>query len=177
MKILLKVLPLSLALAVPLALAGCGATPPANEVAGTSVVVDVPSPVANVEFAEGAESSAESVDASSEPAMEQVAYSDFTQARYDKLLANGQPFALFFHASWCPTCWAVEADILENIEDLPEGAIILKTDYDTYTDLKAKYKVKSQSVIVMVDSNGQPDKTLVAPSFKNIKNNFTKLLP
>lgn len=106
----------------------------------------------------------------------QDAYVDFTQERYEELLGN-RPFALFFHAPWCPTCWAVEADILENIAELPEGAVIFKVDYDTATELKKTYNIVSQSVIVMVDSNGEPVKTLVAPSFATLKNNFANLLP
>lgn len=169
MKTLLMVVPLSLALMVTLALTGCQ-KPPAQPVAS---VAEKPT-VSAVAIAPT--DPAELTDPSVEIAVKQDAYVDFTQARYDELLLNGQPFALFFHATWCPTCWAVEADILENIGELPEGAVILKTDYDIYTELKAKYNVKSQSVIVMVDGSGELAKTLVAPSFNTLKNTFTDLL-
>ena len=102
-------------------------------------------------------------------------YSDFTEERYQALVGK-QPFALFFHASWCPTCWAVEADIKEHISEFPAGVVILKVDYDTATELKAKYKIVSQSVIVLVDSNGEAVKTLVAPSFSKLNNEFRNLL-
>lgn len=116
-----------------------------------------------------------SADATNVSEQEQNAYADFTQARYEALLGQ-QPFALFFHAAWCPTCWVVEKDILENLSDLPEGAVILKVDYDKESELKAQYKIISQSMIVVIDANGEVAKTLVAPDFSEIKSNFVTLL-
>jgi Thioredoxin len=45
---------------------------------------------------------------------------------------------IFFHAPWCPTCKAGEADINANLDKIPEGFQILKTDFDTSTALKQK---------------------------------------
>lgn len=57
---------------------------------------------------------------------------------------------LFFHADWCPTCQAIEKDILS--KEVPSGLTILKVDYDTATDLKKKYNVLTQSSFVQVDN-------------------------
>jgi thioredoxin 1 len=73
------------------------------------------------------------------------------------LLANADksPTVIFFHASWCPTCKAAEADINKNLDALKaSGVQILKTDYDTSTELKKQYGVTSQSTFVKVDSKG-----------------------
>ena len=105
----------------------------------------------------------------------EASYRDFSQTDYESLLGK-QPFAIFFHATWCPTCKIVEDDILENINAFPEGVVILKADYDTETALKKKYNVFSQSVIVMIDSNGSASETLIAPSFSTLKNSFISLL-
>jgi thiol-disulfide isomerase/thioredoxin len=59
---------------------------------------------------------------------------------------------LFFHASWCPTCKALNS-ALESAT-IPNGLTILKTDYDTNTDLKKKYGVTYQHTLVQVDANG-----------------------
>jgi len=61
---------------------------------------------------------------------------------------------LFFHATWCPTCRALNADIESNISNIPANLTILKTDYDTYSDLKRKYGVTVQHTMVQVDSEG-----------------------
>ncbi len=61
---------------------------------------------------------------------------------------------LFFHASWCPTCRGLNADIVSNLKSIPEGVTILKTDYDSETELKKKYGVTYQHTLVQVASDG-----------------------
>ena len=43
---------------------------------------------------------------------------------------------LFFHASWCPSCRALEKDIKENLGVIPTDLRILKVDYDNSKELK-----------------------------------------
>lgn len=102
-------------------------------------------------------------------------YMAFTQDAYDSMLGQ-KPFALFFHASWCPTCQFMEQDILSNISEFPEGTVILKADYDTETALKEKYSISSQSLVVMINADGSVAETLVAPSAASLASNFTSLL-
>lgn len=59
---------------------------------------------------------------------------------------------LFFHAPWCPECRGFEEAIKSG--EVPEGAQILKVDYDSATDLRKKYEVTIQSTFVRVDSTG-----------------------
>jgi thioredoxin 1 len=73
---------------------------------------------------------------------------------------------IFFHAPWCPTCKAGEADINSNLTAIPAKFNILKTDFDTSTTLKQKYGVTSQSTFVKVDKDGNKI---------SIGNGFTKL--
>lgn len=61
---------------------------------------------------------------------------------------------LFFHASWCPSCRGLNSDIEANLSSIPEGVSILKTDYDTSTELKQKYGVTYQHTLVQVDKDG-----------------------
>lgn len=61
---------------------------------------------------------------------------------------------LFFHASWCPTCSALNKDIEASLKDIPTGVTILKTDYDKETELKKKYGVTYQHTLVQVDGKG-----------------------
>lgn len=68
--------------------------------------------------------------------------------------ANDGKVVLFFKASWCPTCRAVDADIKANLSNIPEGTHILTIDYDNSTDLKKKYGVTYQHTFVEVDSSG-----------------------
>ncbi len=81
------------------------------------------------------------------PAGKYVSYSP------EALSANSQSdIVLFFHAPWCPTCRQLDANLNES--SLPRGLTILKTDYDSETELKKKYGVTYQHTLVQVDSNG-----------------------
>jgi thiol:disulfide interchange protein len=59
---------------------------------------------------------------------------------------------LFFHASWCPQCRALEADIQKN--GVPTNTTIFKVDYDKAQDLRKKHGVTLQTTVVKVDENG-----------------------
>ena len=61
---------------------------------------------------------------------------------------------LFFHAPWCPTCQALEKNIKANLNSIPDKTILVKTDYDTSTDLKKKYGITYQHTMVQVDASG-----------------------
>lgn len=69
------------------------------------------------------------------------------------LAATGK-VVLFFHASWCPTCRALNTDIEANTTSIPAGVTILKTDYDQETELKKQYGVTTQHTLVQVDQEG-----------------------
>jgi thioredoxin-like negative regulator of GroEL len=89
---------------------------------------------------------------------------DFDQAAYDAALANNEPFALFFHAEWCGTCRGLEKSIEDGLAAFPEGTKIFQVDYDNETALKQQYGIRMQSMIVIVDANGEAVETLAAPS-------------
>ena len=61
---------------------------------------------------------------------------------------------LFFRASWCPTCKAVDADIKANLSKIPPSLAILDVNYDNSTALKQKYGVTYQHTFVQVDKDG-----------------------
>jgi len=61
---------------------------------------------------------------------------------------------LFFHASWCPTCRALDVDIKNNLKNIPPNVTILDVDYDNSDALKQKYGVTIQHTLVQVDKDG-----------------------
>ena len=68
--------------------------------------------------------------------------------------AEAGDVVLFFHASWCPTCRGLSADIEKNLGVIPSEVSILKVDYDTESELKKKYGVTYQHTLVQVDKDG-----------------------
>ena len=69
-------------------------------------------------------------------------------------MANTGKVVLFFKASWCPTCRALDADIKANMASIPGGVTILEVDYDKSGELKQKYGVTMQHTLVQVDAQG-----------------------
>lgn len=61
---------------------------------------------------------------------------------------------LFFRASWCPSCRAVDGDIKANLGNIPTSLTILDVNYDSSSDLKKKYGVTYQHTFVQVDKDG-----------------------
>ena len=76
-----------------------------------------------------------------------------TYATYNSsLVGQTDKTVLFFHASWCPSCQSADKNI--SAGNVPDGLTVLKTDFDSSTDLRKKYGVTSQHTFVQVDANG-----------------------
>lgn len=78
-------------------------------------------------------------------------YDTYSPESVDTALASGKKVALFFHATWCPSCVALNKTITS--EEIPSEVVIFKVDYDTNTELRKKYGVTGQHTIVTIDSN------------------------
>ncbi len=70
---------------------------------------------------------------------------------------------LFFHATWCPSCKALDADIVKNADTIPDGVAIYKVDYDTSTELKRKYGVTTQHSIIEINKSGEAQSSISHP--------------
>ena len=94
-----------------------------------------------------------------------VAYSESSLQDY-----QGQNKVIFFHAAWCTTCRALDAELSENISQLPEGTVVLKADYDSETDLRQKYGVNLQHTLVFIDDEGNQTKNnLIGANLDGLK--------
>lgn len=69
--------------------------------------------------------------------------------------SDAEHIFLFFHATWCPSCRALDADIVANAETIPTDVEIYKVDYDTATDLKRQYGVTTQHSIIAITATGE----------------------
>ena len=114
----------------------------------------------------------EKMEAEAPADLEVAAYGTLADYSADTLaeLKGSAPVALFFHAEWCATCLGIEADLEENVSNLPKGTTILTADYDKETELKKEYGVTMQSTLVFLDSDGNAVETLQgASTFAQIK--------
>lgn len=60
----------------------------------------------------------------------------------------------FFHASWCPICQGIDKEINADMSKIPAGVTVIKTDFDSSTDLRQKYGVTTQYTFVQIDGSG-----------------------
>ncbi len=81
-------------------------------------------------------------------------YLDYSAATVAAEQKAGHKVVLFFHAAWCPFCKAADAAFKANLGEVPKGVTILKTDYDSQTELKQKYGITYQHTFVQIDSDG-----------------------
>lgn len=122
-----------------LALTGCAAaTDPA------------PSPAASTQPSTAPEAS---TPAPSQTPQEQATAGAYVEYTDGAIEATPGMKALFFHASWCPQCRALDEDI--RAQGAPDGLTVFKVDYDSRTDLRQKYGVTLQTTIVFVDDAGE----------------------
>ncbi|MEJ1154357.1 thioredoxin family protein [Microbacterium marmarense] len=128
-----------------------------------TVAVTTPSPAETemaVDDVSDDDTSEDSADEStSEPAADSVtpgAYVEYSEAALAS--AEGTP-VLFFHATWCPQCRALDEDI--RASGMPDGITILKVDYDSNQDLRQQYGVTQQTTLVELDSAGNALTTFI----------------
>lgn len=81
-------------------------------------------------------------------------YQTYAPEKVAKFATAGK-VVLFFRASWCPTCKALDADIRSHLGNIPEQLTILDVDYDNSTALKQQYGVTYQHTLVEVDAQGK----------------------
>lgn len=73
----------------------------------------------------------------------------------DKLaFAETGDVVLFFRASWCPSCRALDKDIKKNLSSIPVDVKILDVDFDNSKELRQRYGVTTQHTLVQVDKEG-----------------------
>lgn len=130
------------AVVLALAITGCGAASTGETAAPAG------SPTAS---APAAGSSASGSPASS-PVATEGRYVDLADYESDPAAFEGATVVLFFAAPWCPTCRETDENLLA--EGVPAGLTVVKTDYDTETDLRRKYGVTVQHTFVQVDEMG-----------------------
>lgn len=109
------------------------------------------------------------------PSQEQVAaIGQYLPYSADAVAMTTGNIILFFHASWCPQCRTLDADISQNIS-AQNNLTIYKVDYDSNQSLRQKYGVTLQTTLVKIDSNGDIIKKYVAydqPTLAAVKENL-----
>ncbi|MDE2396722.1 MAG: thioredoxin family protein [Burkholderiales bacterium] len=64
--------------------------------------------------------------------------------------AGGQPLALHFRADWCPTCRAQDKVFQSMKSEKGLDLTILSVNYDTERALERRFRINSQSTLVVL---------------------------
>jgi thiol-disulfide isomerase/thioredoxin len=89
-----------------------------------------------------------------ENAMKSHGYMDYSSELASSAMKSGQTVVLFFAASWCPSCKALDKTIQADLGSIPADTLVLKVDYDNSTDLKKQYGVVTQHTTVVLNTDG-----------------------
>lgn len=77
--------------------------------------------------------------------------------------SDAEHILLFFHATWCPSCRALDNDIVANADNIPAGVEMYKVDYDTATDLRRQYGITTQHSIIEITASGEAESDISHP--------------
>ena len=81
-------------------------------------------------------------------------YKDYSPTLAESEAKAGNKVVLFFHAPWCPFCKTADTAFKTNLDKIPKGVTVLKTDYDSNLELRKKYAVTYQHTFVQIDASG-----------------------
>jgi len=82
-------------------------------------------------------------------------YQEFSKEALAKALEEKKDVVLFYYADRCPSCIALDENINENIDILPENLVLLKVDYDEEEELKKYFQVRQQHTLIFLDETGE----------------------
>lgn len=76
---------------------------------------------------------------------------------YDQYQASKDTYAdskvvLFFNATWCPDCRAINEALTSDPGKIPAGTTVVSVDYDQHADLRQRYGVTMQHTFVQINS-------------------------
>lgn len=149
--------PAAAALLAVLALSACGTASPTASVDATrtpgSGAVASPS-TASSTSASPTSAAPSAASSSAAPVATQGSYISYaTYAANPQIYADGK-VVLFFHAPWCSTCKEADKNLTGDPASLPAGITVVKTDFDSETELRQRYGVTVQHTFVQVDPKG-----------------------
>ena len=87
------------------------------------------------------------------------------------LAAEDDKTVVFFFATWCPNCILTLSELSENWSQVEPDITLVIADYDTETELKAKYGVTYQDTFVLLDGEARAAKLWNAGGIAGLNQN------
>lgn len=101
---------------------------------------------------------------------EQIAphYVEYSGTTLTKAKQNGRPVLFFAATTWCTTCSALDKELRQRSNTLPDNVTVLKIDYDNDRETKTKYNVTTQHTMIHLDSKGKEVKRWIGGGFDTL---------
>jgi thioredoxin 1 len=101
----------------------------------------------------------------------------FSQAAFDKAVADGGPVVVQFHADWCPTCKTQEPIVAKLLaEPRMKGVQLFVADFDKEKALKKSLRVSTQSTFVVFKGGKEVARSTGQTTRDTIEGTFAKAL-
>lgn len=85
----------------------------------------------------------------------------FTEARFNELNANNQPFVVDVFATWCPTCKKQNKVMTRYFEENKNSKlVVLKVNYDDQKPWVKFFKAPRQSTLVFYNQGKEVDRAI-----------------
>lgn len=98
-------------------------------------------------------------------------YIDYTVE--NRQSSAGEKHLIFFYANWCSVCKAWDKKLKNELENMPNGTVVLKANYDNDSGLKKEFGIASQSTAVFVNADGSVAKKIIDPKMAEVKEFFS----
>ncbi len=82
-----------------------------------------------------------------------AAYQNYSADKVAAAVAAGKKTVLFFHATWCPSCVALDNSIVEDLYLVDSNTAIFKANFDD-SSLSAQYGIKEKHTLIALDWSG-----------------------
>jgi thiol-disulfide isomerase/thioredoxin len=102
----------------------------------------------------------------------------FDPVHYEAMRDSGMPFAVVFHADWCPTCRA-QAPVLIKLTQSPEfmGVTLLVASFGTEKVLERSLEISKQSTIVLFKDGKEAARSTGDTQYDNLRKILSRAIP
>jgi len=95
----------------------------------------------------------------------------FDPVHYEAMRNSGMPFAVVFHADWCPICRA-QSPVLKELTQSPDfmGVTLFVANFDTEKLLERSLGISKQSTIVVFKNGKEAGVAPIKPDRPRVDN-------
>ena len=87
-------------------------------------------------------------------------YVPYSESAVKLAASQGKKTAVFFHGATCGSCAKLDANIKENVANIPSDVVVFNADWDDNQDLAADYEVAKYHTVSYLNDDGSVAKNV-----------------